>query len=183
MTNSVSVIIVTRTVELTVDQFGVFQSYYSTHQLAHSSSTAISWIGSIQLCLCPLLGCFAGPLFDAGYLKHLTLAGGSLFVFSLMMTSIAKVYYQYLLAHGLGVGLGMGIMFAPSVSTLSHHFRRSRYRSLAYGCQASGSCLGGIIFPILARTLFPKVGFGWTLRICECLYDPILYVLTYVPLS
>ena len=115
----------------------------------------------------PLLGCFAGPLFDSGYLKYLTVAGGFLYTFSLLMTSISKEYYQFLLAHGIGVGLGMGIIFSPSVSTLAHHFSKSKYRSLAYGLQASGSCLGGIIFPILARSLLPAIGFGWTLRVCE----------------
>ncbi|KAK8858957.1 hypothetical protein IAR55_003189 [Kwoniella newhampshirensis] len=145
--------------------FGVFQSYYHTHQLSSATPTDISWIGSIQLCLCPLLGCVSGPLFDAGYLKQLIASGGLLYVFGLMMTSLGKSYYQYVLAHGIAVGLGMGIMFPPAVSTVSHHFGRSRYRSLAYGCVAAGSSIGGIIFPILARTLFPAMGFAWTVRI------------------
>nr|XP_031858011.1 uncharacterized protein CI109_006545 [Kwoniella shandongensis]KAA5525083.1 hypothetical protein CI109_006545 [Kwoniella shandongensis] len=147
------------------NSFGVFQSYYYTHQLSSSTPTNISWIGSIQLCLCPLLGCVSGPLFDAGYLKPLIVTGGSIYVFGLMMTSLAKVYWQYVLAHGIAVGVGMGIMFPPTVSTLSHHFGRSRYRSLAYGCQAAGSSLGGIVFPIMARSLLPSVGFAWTVRI------------------
>lgn len=138
-----------------------------THQLSSSSATAISWIGSIQFCLCPLLGCISGPLFDAGYLKSLVAVGGGIYVFCLMMTSIATEYYQFLLAHGIGVGIGMGLIFSPSVSTLSHHFARSRYRTVAYGCQAAGSSLAGVIFPIMLRYLFPAVGFGWGMRIRE----------------
>jgi MFS family permease len=61
----------------------------------------------------------------------------------------------------------MGLMFSPSVGTLAHHFGGSRWRNAAYGAQASGSCLGGVIFPLLARSLFPVLGFGWTVRICE----------------
>lgn len=149
------------------NSFGVFQEYYSTHQLSDQTPTAISWIGSVQLCFCPLLGCISGPLFDAGYLKTLIALGGSLYVFCMMMTSIATEYYQFVLAHGIGVGLGMGLIFSPSVSTLSHHFARSRYRTLAYGCQASGSALAGVVIPISLRYLFPAVGFGWGMRICE----------------
>ena len=149
------------------NSFGVFQEYYSTHQLEGQSPTAISWIGSIQLCFCPLLGCISGPLFDAGYLKHLIVAGGSLYVFCMMMTSIANQYWQFVLAHGIGVGLGMGLIFSPSVGTLSHHFAKSRYRTLAYGCQASGSAIAGVIVPIMLRFLFPAVGFGWGMRIRE----------------
>jgi hypothetical protein len=29
----------------------------------------------------------------------------------------------------------MGLIFSPSVATLSHHFARSRYRTLAFGLQ------------------------------------------------
>ncbi len=55
-------------------------------------------------------------------------------------------------------------MFSPSVSTLSHHFGRSRWRTLAYGCQAAGSAVGGIVFPVALRYLFPAVGFAWAVR-------------------
>lgn len=159
------------------NSFGVFQEYYtSTYPpTIASGATAISWIGTIQFCLCPLLGCISGPLFDAGYLKSLVCVGGGLYVLCLMMTSISREYYQFLLAHGIGVGIGMGLIFSPSVSTLSHHFGRSRWRTLAYGCQATGSSLAGIIFPVLLRQLFPAVGFAWSMRICEykvtCLSD------------
>lgn len=148
-----------------IRQYGVFQEYYLRNQLSDSSPAAVSWIGALQLCLCPLLGCISGPLFDYGYLKSLVALGGGLYVFSIMMTSIATQYYQFILAQGLGVGLGMGIMFSPSVSTLSHHFSKSRYRTIAYGIQAAGSCVTGIVLPIATRFLFPAVGFGWTMRI------------------
>lgn len=151
------------------NSFGVFQEYYTTtHPVRNlADATAISWIGSIQFCLCPLLGCIAGPLFDSGYLKSLIVAGGGLYVFSLMMTSIASQYWQILLAHGIGVGLGMGLFFSPSVSTLSHHFQRSKYRTVAYGLQATGSSIAGIIIPVMMRQLIPSVGFAWAMRICE----------------
>lgn len=151
------------------NSYGVFQEYYTaTHPPTLSSgATAVSWIGSIQFCLCPLLGCIAGPLFDSGYLKSLVVIGGGLYVVCLMMTSIANQYWQILLAHGLGVGIGMGLIFSPSVSTLAHHFGRTRYRTLAYGCQASGSSIAGIVFPVLLRQLIPAVGFAWAMRIRE----------------
>lgn len=131
---------------------------------------AISWIGAIQFCLCPMLGCIAGPLFDAGYLKHLLIVGGGLYSFCFMMASISKEYYQVLLSHGIGVGIGMGLIFSPSVSSLQHHFARSRYRTLAYGFQATGSAIAGIYFPISLNYLLPAVGFGWTMRICMSLW-------------
>jgi MFS family permease len=40
-------------------------------------------------------------------------------------------YYQVFLAQSIGEGLGMGIMFVPSLAVSSHYFRKRR--SLAMG--------------------------------------------------
>jgi hypothetical protein len=32
-------------------------------------------------------------------------------------------------------------------------------------CTACGCATGGIIFPLIARQLLPKIGFGWTVRV------------------
>lgn len=145
--------------------WGVFQQEYLSGKLNHTSGMAVSWIGSIQFALCPMLGCVSGPLLDCGYLKHLIAFGGLLYAFCFMMASLSKEYWQVLLSHGFGVGIGMGLIFAPSVATLSHHFARSRYRTLAFGLQASGSAISGIYFPIMLNYLIPAVGVDWSLRV------------------
>lgn len=94
--------------------FGVFQQYYENELLPNESAMAISWVGAINSALCPMLGCFSGPLFDAGYLRHLVIAGGALYILGLVMASISHEYYQILLAHGICVGIGMGTMFVSS---------------------------------------------------------------------
>jgi hypothetical protein len=47
-------------------QFGVFQQHYAVNQLKDLPLSTISWIGALQLSLILLMGCFSGPLFDAG---------------------------------------------------------------------------------------------------------------------
>jgi MFS family permease len=44
------------------------------------------------------------------------------------MLSLAKPdhFYQALLAQGFGMGIGSGMVFLPSISVLSHYFRRRR---------------------------------------------------------
>ena len=37
-------------------------------------------------------------------------------------------------------------------------------RSIAIGVMATGGATGGIIFPVIAQQLLPRVGFGWTVR-------------------
>jgi MFS family permease len=59
-------------------------------------------------------------------------------------------------------GLGNGMQFTPAVALMSTYF--ARRRSLAIGLAASGSSVGGVVYPLLVRQLLPRVGFAWTLR-------------------
>jgi hypothetical protein len=74
--------------------FGAFQEYYKTELLSDLSPSTISWIGSIQATLIPMVGIISGPLVDSGYLRPLMISGSFLTVFGLMMTSLATEYYQ-----------------------------------------------------------------------------------------
>lgn len=49
-------------------------------------------------------------------------------------------------------------------------------RGAAFGIAASGSSLGGIIFPIMVAKLIPQVGFAWTMRICAFLILGLLII-------
>jgi MFS family permease len=54
------------------------------------------------------------------------------------------------------------VIFVPSVAVLPQYF--STRKSLANGIAASGSSVGGIIYPIVFRRLEQSVGFGWATR-------------------
>ena len=47
-------------------------------------------------------------------------------------------------------------------TTVTWFFKR---RALALGIMASGSSLGGVIFPIMVQNLIPQIGFPWTMRV------------------
>lgn len=49
-------------------------------------------------------------------------------------------------------------------------------RAIAGGFAIAGSSLGGVIFPIMVVHLLPKVGFGWTMRICAFLILGLLII-------
>lgn len=74
--------------------YGAFQTFYEQELLSSNSASAISWIGSIQGFLLLLIGSLTGPVFDMGYVRSLMIVGSVLMVFSLMMTSLAKTYYE-----------------------------------------------------------------------------------------
>ncbi|KAF2767929.1 MFS general substrate transporter [Teratosphaeria nubilosa] len=140
-----------------VNTFGVFQTYYSTALLASEPESNISWIGSIQAFLLLIVGVATGPLFDAGYFEALLCTGAFLIVFGMYMTSLCTIYWQIMLAQGLCVGLGCGCLFIPSVAIVSTYFTSKK--SFATGIAASGSSLGGVIYPIVFQQLQPQIGF------------------------
>ncbi|KAF7289591.1 MFS monocarboxylate [Mycena chlorophos] len=142
--------------------FGVFEQHYSANQLKNEPLSNIAWIGSLQLSIVLLLGCFSGPLFDAGYLKLMIASAGALYVFCLFMTSLATEYYQFVLAQGLGVGIAMGMIYSPSMSAIGHHFKKRKI--LAFGIFSTGASAGGTLIPIAMRRLFDEVGFAWAVR-------------------
>lgn len=145
------------------NSFGVYQDYYVLS--GASSSSNVSWIGSLQLFLMFFVGLPAGKLFDQGYFHHSLAVGSVLYVFSMFMLSLAHPhkYYQLMLAQGVGMGLGSGLMLVPSMSVQAHHWRRRR--SLAMGIVMTGSGVGGLIYPImLNRLLHGRVGFAWGVR-------------------
>ena len=56
---------------------GVFQTFYRQEYITNESSSNISWIGSIQAFFLIFGGVVSGPLYDMGYLRHITIAVAS----------------------------------------------------------------------------------------------------------
>jgi MFS family permease len=146
-----------------VNAFGVFQTYYERNILSDYPPSSIAWIGSIQAFLLLTVGSITGPLFDAGYFRFLLLFGWLMLPFGLMMTSISTEFWHVMLAHGICAGLGSGSLFVPSVAILPQYFKKRR--GLANGLAASGSSIGGLIYPILFHQLEIRIGFPWATRV------------------
>ncbi|KAL4879938.1 major facilitator superfamily domain-containing protein [Aspergillus karnatakaensis] len=145
-----------------ISTYGAFQEFYLTELLPDESSSAISWVGSLQATLIVMVGIVSGPLVDLGYLRLLIMSGSFLVVFGMMMTSLATQYYQVILAQGFCVGIGGGIAYIPSLVVISMFFTTKR--PIAIGCASIGSSVGSVVFPIMFRQLQPKIGFPWTVR-------------------
>lgn len=74
------------------------------------------------------------------------------------------------------MGLGLGLAFLPSISIVTHHFRR--HRALATGIVVTGASTGGIVFPIMLNHLFsnPRIGFATGVRASGALIAGLLFV-------
>ena len=98
-------------------------------------------------------------MIDAGYTSHVLALGTVLSALGLLMTSICHVYWHFMLAQGIFVGVGSGCLFLPSVAIVSQWFEPT-CRNLALGIVAVGCNVGGVVFPIIFHYLLPHVGFG-----------------------
>jgi len=147
-----------------VYSFGVYQDYYTRIFLSNHSPGKIGWIGSFQMMMPFAFGIVSGKLFDAGYFREVETLGSGFFVVSLFLLSLAKPqkYFQVFLSQGVGMGIGLGLTFVPTVSLTVHHFRRRKV--LATGIVMSGSSLGAVIFPIMINNLIGKIGFPQAVR-------------------
>jgi len=148
-----------------VNAFGVFQDFYTTEWLTNYSASAISWIGGVQYFF--ELGCapIGGKIYDAGFGRASVLLGSFLCTLSFFTLSLAhpNQYYQVFLSQALGMGLALVLVFVPTMTMVSEHFKTRR--SLAMSICAASSPLGAILFTPLFNHLFhSSVGFQWGVR-------------------
>ena len=144
-----------------LNSFAVFQTYY-TNVLGESQST-ISWVGSMQAFVIFVMSAFSGRALDAGLFVPTLLVGGTIQLVGIFMNSLCRNFWQLLLAQGLCVGLGSGIIFCPSLGLVTTYFTKKR--GIAVAIVTTGNSFGGTVYPIIVRQLLPKVGFPWTVRI------------------
>ena len=87
-----------------------------------------------------LVSVVTGPLYDAGYLRALVYGGTFLTILGMMITSICQTYGELLVAQGIIVGVGDGLLFLPSIVIVSQYFDKKR--ALATGIASMGSSIG-----------------------------------------
>lgn len=128
----------------------------------------------MQIFLMCFLSPFSGQIFDNYGPRPLILGGSFLHVFGLMMASLSSQYYQFMLSQGLCSSLGVSAIFLASIGTVSGWFKRRR--GMAFGLFATGSSLGGVVFPIMLSRLIQSVGYGWAMRTAAFIILALLIV-------
>jgi MFS family permease len=91
-----------------------------------------------------------------------------------MMTSLCKEYWQFMLAQGLLLGIGMGGLMFPAMGAIPQYFDKKR--AAALGLAIAGSSVGGVIFPIALSNMLnsSSLGFEWSVRILGFIMIPPL---------
>ncbi|KIY52454.1 MFS general substrate transporter [Fistulina hepatica ATCC 64428] len=142
--------------------WGTFQEYYELTLLRDRDSSDIAWIGSLQYALTFLPGLPAGRLCDLGYFRATLITSCAILTVANFVIAECKEYWQFVLAQGFLFGFSIGCTYGPCITAVSQWFKVKR--PLAFSLSAIGSCIGGIIYPIIFRQMVPEVGFKWTVR-------------------
>ncbi|POR35487.1 hypothetical protein TPAR_04325 [Tolypocladium paradoxum] len=145
-----------------INSMGSFQEYYQVGPLRDYSSSTIAWIPSLQLFFLFGLGPIVGIIFDKYGPRPLIIGGTLLHVFGLMMASMAKTYYQFILSQGVCSAIGVACLYSPALASISTWFDKKR--GAAMGIMATGSSVGGVIFPIMISRMIKSNGYSWALR-------------------
>ncbi|KAM0077221.1 hypothetical protein ACKRZS_010683 [Fusarium odoratissimum] len=140
--------------------FGALQSYFIGE--FGEPSSAVSWIGSMQIFLYFFIGAFSGRLTDAGYFRVTFFTGSLVHVVGILAASFGSELWIIFVTLGLGVGLGNGLMTCPMLAVMSQYF--TKRRGMAVDITMCGSCTGGLIYSSILRQLISSLGFPWTMR-------------------
>ncbi|RYC57244.1 hypothetical protein CHU98_g8958 [Xylaria longipes] len=127
-----------------------------------------------------IVGLFSGALHDRGYTHGALIPGFVLVVLGLLLLSFSHQYWHVLLSQGFLIGIGGGLVYVPAISIVTHRF--STRSALAIGIAATGSAIGGIIWPIVFRKLLSPIGFAWANRVFTLLVL-VLAVVSYCTLT
>lgn len=83
-------------------------------------------------------------------------------------------YWHFMIVFGILGGIGTSLIFTPAVSALGHWFMVKRAN--ATGIAAAGGSVGGVCFPLMLQSLFPKIGWSWATRILGFIFIALLLI-------
>jgi MFS family permease len=142
---------------------GVIQAYVSEHILMDSSASTVGWVFSVYFFFSFFGGIYAGPIFDYTGSTIPMYLGSSFIIGGLFATANCHTVWQFILAFGVVVGVGTSFLMNCCISSVSHYFLKRR--GTALGVCSLGGAIGGVVWPLLLRELYPRLGFEWAMRI------------------
>jgi MFS family permease len=134
--------------------FSTFASELGRELKAGSGS--VSFIFGCAMALLYGGGLFSGALADRIGTHRVAAAGALLAGGSLVAAGAVGTVWQADIALGLGFGLGLAVCYTPAVAAVQPWFDRNR--GVASGIALSGTGLGTLLMPLLARWLIDSQG-------------------------
>lgn len=146
-----------------VNSAGVMENYVKEHILDQTPTSTIAWIFAVSNFLGFGGTVILGPIFDRVGARIPIAIGTVLTTLGIMCMSVSTQFYQFFLSYGIAMGLGTAFTFGPFVGVVSHYFYKKRGQTV--GLAYIGGAVGGLCYPLIFLNLYPKIGYGWTIRI------------------
>jgi len=102
------------------------------------------------------LGAVSGPIADRTGPRGVVAAGIVLIAAGMALTSLAGALWHVLVLYGVTVGVGIGLVYVPSIGAVQPWF--ARRRGLASGLAVAGIGAGTLVVPPLAAVLIDWIG-------------------------
>ena len=153
---------------------GTLQEYWHAHQLAAYTVRDVGWIPSVFTYLALGLGIWVGPLFDRYGPRYIALVGSLAYVVMTFLLAECRDFWQFLLCCGFLGGVAGAALTTTSLAAVSHWFKRRR--GLTQGLAMIGSSFGGVAIPLILRTVLPKFGYKWSIRLLGFIFIGCLLV-------
>ena len=156
--------------------YGVFQTYYTTHQLAHLPASTVSWIGSLQTFMI-LGGSFVfGKISDDYGARYILIAGSAITFVSMLGVSFCTTLVQFVVVQGVLFGLGGSMLFLPGCALVNQYF--DKRKGTAMSVLLGAASFGGIVWPLILQSLFEqeRIGFSWGVRIAALILAILLTI-------
>ena len=134
-----------------------FSAFVGSLQTEFSASRgAVSLVFSLAGFLYFGLGVVSGPLGDRWGARPLVIIGMTLTGAGLVLAGMARTLGEVYAAYGLGIGLGVGCAYVPTLGAVQRWFIRRR--GFASGLAVSGIGVGTLVMPPLASLLIELSG-------------------------
>ncbi|KAG2186016.1 hypothetical protein INT43_002454 [Umbelopsis isabellina] len=143
---------------------GIMQAYYDQYVFNYSVTgvqlTAVGTLMYVVLNLvspmCHVLKSHFGP-------KIMIISGTIIMSLGLILAGFSTKIWHLYLTQGIMYGIGGSLMFTTAMGIAPQWF--DKRRGLALGICASGSGIGGLIFPFIMNPLLERLGAPWCYRI------------------
>ena len=129
----------------------------------NAGSGSVSFIFGCAMALLYGGGLFSGALADRIGTHRVAAAGALLAGGSLVAAGAVETVWQADIALGLCFGLGLAVCYTPAVAAVQPWFDRNR--GVASGIALSGTGLGTLLMPLLARSLIDSQGWRAALAV------------------
>ncbi|KAF5702814.1 monocarboxylate transporter [Fusarium globosum] len=164
-----------------MNSLGTIQSHLTLNELNGYSVSQVGWISGTYLFLSLIFNFQIGSILDRYGPQILGPIAAAFSTVTFLLLAECKQYWHFILCLGLFGSIGSGIGAVTAIGVIGKLF--THRRGLAMGIAVMGTSLGGIIYPMMLRATFGKLGWAWSMRLVALVIACItsLGVLCYLP--